>query len=175
MDRLDPKRQHIAASLREIGEFRPHEPLRVGKVMTRDPITISVDASVFDLVQLFHAKEFRHPLVTDGDGRLVGVVSDRDVIRCFGPGRYPQEDLLKSITTGEIMSTDLVTTSPEAALENAVELLFGYGISCLPVVSQDKLVGILTTTDLYLVLESLLVLFRQSSESWSVAAAPQHA
>lgn len=39
--------------------------------MTRDPIAISVDASVFDLVQLFHAKEFRHPLVTDGDGRLV--------------------------------------------------------------------------------------------------------
>ena len=138
MDRFSQIRQHVAAALREIAENLPGERLLVGKVMTREPITISMDATVLELVQLFHAKEFRHPLVTDHEGCLVGVVSDRDVIRCFGPEKYPQEDVLNSITTAEIMSTDLVTTSPETPLENAVELLFGYGINCLPVVSAGQ-------------------------------------
>lgn len=161
MDRLDPKRRQIAAVMLDIAELRPGTPLLVGQVMTRDPITVSPDASLMDLVELFHAKEFRHPLVTDADRRLVGVVSDRDVIRCFGPGKYPQEDVLKSLTTADIMSTDLVTTTPEASLESALELIFGYAINCLPVLSGEKLVGILTTTDLYLVLESLLIQIRE--------------
>lgn len=164
MDRIYEKRQQVAAALRELAEGSPDERLCVGKVMTRHPITISIDATVLDLVQLFHAREFRHPLVTDGEGRLAGVVSDRDVIRCFGPDKYPEEAVLKSITAGQIMSTDLVTTSPEASLESAVDLLFGYGINCLPVVSEGKLVGILTTTDLYLVLEALLAHLGRSPE-----------
>lgn len=174
MDRLDQKRRQITEAMREIAESRPGSPLLVGQVMTREPITISGDACILDLVQLFHAKEFRHPLVTDQDGSLIGVVSDRDVIRCFGPGRYPQENVLKSITTAEIMSTDLVTTSPEAPLEGALELLFGYGINCLPVVSGAALVGILTSTDLYLVLEHLLAAVRDSEKSPAAARAFAH-
>jgi acetoin utilization protein AcuB len=173
MERFSQKRQQVATALREIAENLPGERLLVGKVMTRDPITISMDATVLQLVQLFHAKEFRHPLVTDHEGCLVGVVSDRDVIRCFGPDKYPQEDVLNSITTAEIMSTDLVTTSPETSLENAVELLFGYGINCLPVVSHGMLVGILTTTDLYLVLEGLLAGLRRTPEAWDLEALQQ--
>jgi len=171
MDRLDQKRRQIAEVLHEIGEHRPGAPLLVRQVMTQNPITISGDACILDLVQLFHAKEFRHPLVTDHDGNLIGVVSDRDVIRCFGPGKYPQENLLKSITTAEIMSTDLVTTSPDAPLEGALESLFGYGINCLPVVSGATLVGILTSTDLYLVLETLLAGVRESGKSPAPARA----
>lgn len=162
MERLDPKRRQIAEAMLEIAERRPGAPLLVGQVMTRDPITVSGDTSLLALVELFHAKEFRHPLVTDGNHHLIGVVSDRDVIRCFGPGKYSQEDMLKSLTTSDIMSTDLVTTTPETTLEDALELIFGYAINCLPVLSGRKLVGILTTTDLYLVLESVLIAFRES-------------
>jgi CBS domain-containing protein len=137
--------------------------------MTANPSCISPEATLLELVKLFHAKEFRHPLVTDADANLVGVVSDRDVIRCFGPGRYPAEETLKGITAADIMSTDLVTISPEAPLEQAIELLCGYGINCLPVVSNAKLVGILTSTDLYVVLEMLLKTLHQG-ETPEVAA-----
>lgn len=171
MDRLDPKRRQIAEALLEIAERQPGAPLLVGQVMTRDPITVSADASLLDLVELFHAQEFRHPLVTDGDRRLVGVVSDRDVIRCFGPGKCPPEEVLRSLTTADIMSTDLVTTTPEATLKAALELIFGYAINCLPVLSGQKLVGILTTTDLYLVLESVLIALRESERSLLPAGA----
>ena len=165
MDRLDPKRRQIAEAMLEIAERQPGLPLTVGQVMTRDPITVTGDTSLLALVELFHAREFRHPLVTDGDRHLIGVVSDRDVIRCFGPGKYPQEDALKSLTTADIMSTDLITTTPETTVEDALELMFGYAINCLPVISGGKLVGILTTTDLYLVLESVLIALRESERS----------
>jgi CBS domain-containing protein len=141
--------------------------------MTGDPTCISPDATVLELVRLFHAKEFRHPLVSDADGNLLGVVSDRDVLRCFGPGRYPDSSVLEGVTAADIMSNDLVTIKPEAPLEQAIELLCGYGISCLPVVSGGKLVGILTSTDLYAVLETLLQSLRRSpsaSAAKSVAA-----
>lgn len=131
-------------------------------VMTANPICISPDTTLLELVKLFHAKEFRHPLVTDANGQLVGVVSDRDVIRCFGPGRYPDQNVLEGVTAAEIMSRDLVTLAPDAPLEQAIELICGYGINCLPVVEGTKLVGILTSTDLYVVLETLLQTFHQS-------------
>lgn len=158
MDRLDIKRHQIQASLassRQMGE-----PLMVVDCMTANPSCIQQDATLLELVRLFHAKEFRHPLVTDDQGRLVGVISDRDVLRCFGPGEYPSEDVLRGVKAADIMSTDVVTIEPAAPLERAVELMFGYGISCLPVVAKERLVGILTSTDLYLVLESALQALR---------------
>ena len=161
MDRLDRKRQQLE-SLFDIARQASGETVAVGDVMTVGPTCISPSATLLELVKLFHAKEFRHPLVADADGRLVGVVSDRDVIRCFGPGRYPEERVLESVTAADIMSTDLVTISPEAPLAQAIELLCGFGINCLPVVEGGKVVGILTSTDLYVVLETLLQTLHQS-------------
>jgi len=162
MDRLDRKRRQLVSLFNHLLRHGPVSPVSVAEVMTSNPACILPDATLLDLVKLFHAKEFRHPLVTDSEGNLVGVVSDRDVIRCFGPGRYPEEDVLKAVTAAEIMSTDLVTISPAAPLEQAIELLSGYGINCLPVVAGKKLVGILTSTDLYVVLEMLLKTLHQS-------------
>ena len=163
MDRLDRKRRQLANLFSQLLPCGPASEITVAEVMTANPACISPDATLLELVKLFHAKEFRHPLVTDRDGNLVGVVSDRDVIRCFGPGHYPAEDVLNGVTAAEIMSTDLVTISPEAPLAQAIELLCGYGINCLPVVTGAKLVGILTSTDLYVVLEMLLKALHQSS------------
>ncbi|HET6882998.1 MAG TPA: CBS domain-containing protein [Pirellulales bacterium] len=161
MDRLDRKRKQLA-SLCNCVARRSGAGVVVADVMTAKPACISPDATLLELVRLFHAKEFRHPLVTDADGNLVGVVSDRDVLRCFGPGRYPEADVLEGVTAADIMSGDVVTIAPEAPLEQAIELLCGYGINCLPVVSGGKLVGILTSTDLYVALETLLKALRQA-------------
>lgn len=162
MDRLDRKRQQLASLCHWAVRHPMAEVITVADVMTINPTCISPDATVLELVRLFHAKEFRHPLVSDADGNLVGVVSDRDVLRCFGPGRYPDADVLAGVTVGDIMSSDLVTIAPEAPIERAIELIRGYGINCLPVVCNDKLVGILTSTDLYAVLETLLQALRRS-------------
>ena len=139
--------------------------------MTAAPTCISPNATVLELVQLFHDRQFRHPLVTDATGRLVGVISDRDVLRCLGPQRRPERSVLEGITAGEIMSTDLVTVSPSMPLERAVVLMSEQGISCLPVLAGGTLVGIVTNTDLHVVLQLLLQTLRQSLSEESLLAA----
>ncbi|HEX3998216.1 MAG TPA: CBS domain-containing protein [Pirellulales bacterium] len=156
MHRLDVKRIQIADALRWCGGCAGQGRLRVRDVMTPAPTCIASSTSVLDVVRMFHAKEFRHLLVTDSRGRLLGLVSDRDVLRCFGPGRYPDPEVLAGIAAAEIMSADLLTARPDQALLLAATEMLAHGISCLPVLADDKLVGILTSTDLSAVLEVLL-------------------
>ena len=88
MDHLDVKRAAFDRILEQT-TIEVSEPLTIAQVMTRRPICIDPQVSAYELVQLFHAKRFRHLLVADADGRLVGVISDRDVLRCFGPEGSP--------------------------------------------------------------------------------------
>src|SRR5580698_1693598 len=109
MHRLDVKRIQVADALRWCGGCSGQGRLRVRDVMTPAPTCIASSTSVLDVVRMFHAKEFRHLLVTDVRGRLLGLVSDRDVLRCFGPGRYPDPEVLSGISAADIMSADLLT------------------------------------------------------------------
>jgi CBS domain-containing protein len=156
MHRLDVKRIQISDALRWCGGCSGQGRLRVRDVMTPAPTCIASSTSVLDVVRMFHAKEFRHLLVTDVRGRLLGLVSDRDVLRCFGPGRYPDPEVLSGISAADIMSADLLTVRPDQPLLTAVTQMLSHGISCLPVLADEKLVGILTSTDLGAVLEVLL-------------------
>ena len=155
MDRLDIKRVQIQDACEE-SHASGGQQLLVGQVMTPSPRCISTETTVLELVKLFHAKQFRHLLVTDESGKLRGIVSDRDVIRCFGPSKYPKPELLEKIRTERVMSGDIITVSPQTPLERAVVTMLEHGVSCLPVVVEDKLVGILTNTDLQVTLLELL-------------------
>jgi len=110
-------------------------------------------------------------MVTDAAGRLIGVISDRHVIRCLGPGQHPDRAALARITAAGIMSTNLVTVRPDTPLERAVMLMTEQGISCLPVLVDRTLVGILTNTDLHVVLQILLQTLRRSLLAESIGSA----
>jgi acetoin utilization protein AcuB len=152
MDRINIKR----TQLRETLATDRSNGFCVAHVMTVEPSCVSPDTSVLELVRLFHAKHFRHVLVVDGDGRLTGVVSDRDVLRCFGREESPKRSVLEGIRVAELMSCDLVTVRPETPLVQAVALMVEEGISSLPVLNGSELVGILTNTDLHVVLQVFL-------------------
>lgn len=175
MDRLEKKRKQVIEALAETERLQRQGGLSVGQVMTVSPSCVAPGLSALELIKLFHAKGFRHLLVTEAE-RLVGVISDRDVIRCLGPGDAPQRDVLAQITAAEVMSVDLVTVGPEMLLEKAAVLMLEEGISCLPVVREGILLGILTNTDLHVVLQVLLQTIRHSSlaESLATAAFNQH-
>ncbi|MEE8468418.1 MAG: CBS domain-containing protein, partial [Planctomycetota bacterium] len=74
-------------------------------------------------------------------GRLVGLVSDRDLRRAEGCGRT------KEFPIDEVMSTDTISVSPGAQLSVAVREMVQHKIGSLPVLRGDELIGILTTTD----------------------------
>jgi acetoin utilization protein AcuB len=123
--------------------------------MTKDPMTVSESTPLIEAYRLLHEYEFRHLPVTR-DGRLVGIISNRDV----------GERLLERVDRGElavagvvedVMTRIVYTTTPETKLEAAALLLHNQKISALPVVDSDhRLVGILTTNDLLEALAAVL-------------------
>jgi len=126
------------------------------EVMTPAPTCVAPEASVLQLVRLLHAKRFRHLLVTTDGGKLVGIISDRDVVRCFGPTAYPDEELLATIRADQIMSRDVISIASEATLTAALDVMHDHGVSCLPIVEGERLAGIVTTSDLMRLLRRLV-------------------
>ena len=95
----------------------------------------------------------RHLPVLDDDGQeVVGIVSQRDLFRgalakALGYGQSAQRKLMDTLVVKEVMITDIVTTSPDTALDEAAKILMERKIGCLPVVENRRLVGILTEAD----------------------------
>jgi CBS domain-containing protein len=115
----------------------------VRSVMSASPVTAGPDTTVREAARLLaDADVGALPVVTDG--KLVGIVTDRDlVVRVLAAGR----DLETPI--GEIASSDLCTVTPDTPLEEAARLLGEAQVRRLPVVSEDgRLVGIVTQADL---------------------------
>ena len=167
MDRIEAKREQVRRMLREAAG---REPITAGQVMTAQPYCIRPETNVLELIRLFHAMQFRHLMVTDAENRLIGVVSDRDVLRCLGPAQRPQTEALAAVTAAEIMSSDLITIGPDLPLERTAAHMIEYGISSLPVVDEGRLVGIITNTDLHVVLQMVLETATRSPSAQPVAS-----
>jgi acetoin utilization protein AcuB len=120
----------------------------------RKPITISPDASFFEARNLVHEKGIRHLPVVDKNNKLVGIVTDRD-IRQAAPSDATllsvQElnYLLGRLKVSAFMTPKdkLITITPDALIEEAVQLMHDHKIGSLPVVEGGKLYGIFTETD----------------------------
>jgi acetoin utilization protein AcuB len=122
--------------------------------MSKDPITINDDTSMMKAIHLMKQNRFRRLPVLH-DGRLVGIVSDRD-LKEASPSKATTLDvhelyyLLAELQVKDIMTRDPVTVSPEATVEHAAQLMLENTISGLPVVDdQGKVVGILTQSDVF--------------------------
>ena len=112
----------------------------VGELMTREPLTIGPDTTLAAATQLCREGHFRHlPVVHQG--KLLGVLSDRDLCTAFGNHRGG------STPAAEALVHSPLTTTPTTPLSEAVEVLVGHRISSLPVLDGEQLVGILTVTD----------------------------
>lgn len=126
--------------------------MRVADIMSREPVTVGLDDDLTRVKELFELYRFHHLLVMTG-GQLVGVVSDRDLLRATSPfiGRAserPQDVATLHRRVHQIMSRGLVTVPSDLPVQDAVRLMLAKRVSCLPVVEEDgTLVGILTWRD----------------------------
>ena len=122
--------------------------------INRNPITIGPEASFYEARALIHDKGIRHLPVVDKNGRLLGIITDRD-IREAAPSDATllsvQElhYLLGKLKVSSIMTPKekLITITPDNLIEEAVQLMHDHKIGCLPVVEGEKLYGIFTETD----------------------------
>jgi CBS domain-containing protein len=115
----------------------------IKEVMTSNVRACEPNATAQEAAKLM-AKEDIGPIPVVEDGRLVGLVTDRDlVVRVLAEGRDP-----RSTKVGEIASRDLVTVSPDEDLDEALQLLAQHQVRRLPVVDGDRLVGIVAQADI---------------------------
>lgn len=127
------------------------EERRVDVWMTHDVWTLAADATVSDAVDLMDRQRIRHVPIVDARGRLIGIVSDRDVKRMLPRGRVASSSLLGrrgARPLGEIMTRHVLRLEPGATLREAAELMCQEKISALPVCDGDQLLGIVTSEDL---------------------------
>jgi acetoin utilization protein AcuB len=128
---------------------------RVSDVMSRDVATIAAGASCREAVDRMVRRKVRHLPVVEGDGRLVGIVTDRDLRHSlFAPALFTDtggvsvDALFGAVSVKDVMSAPVVTATPEQALEDAARLMVEDKIGSLPVVAEGRVIGILTETDL---------------------------
>jgi acetoin utilization protein AcuB len=126
----------------------------VGDRMTKRPITVTEGASVDGALDLMHSEHVRRLPVVDKRGQLVGIVSELDLLKVSpSPATslsiYEIPYLLSKIKMQDIMTKDVITVTEDTPLEEAARIMADNKIGGLPVVRDEKLVGIITETDLF--------------------------
>ncbi len=114
----------------------------LSSIMTTNVMTVDVQAKMEEALRLMVKFDVGSVIVTD-NSRPVGIVTERDVTRASMQG-----DKLLSLPVTRIMSGHLQTASPDSEIWRSFETMLKLGIRRLPIVQEDKLVGIVTEKDL---------------------------
>ena len=127
--------------------------MRVREVMSRRLVTVGIDDDLLAIGERFATTGFHHLLVVSGT-KLLGVISDRDLLRTVSPfigtlaERTQDRETLRR-KAHQLMTRDPITVNPEDEVQTAAIFLVDKKISCLPVVSDEgELEGIVTWRDL---------------------------
>jgi acetoin utilization protein AcuB len=116
----------------------------VREYMSPSPITITADVDLHSALRLLQERAFRRLPITDAAGRIVGVVTERDLL--LGVSHY----LTSPIDIELIMARPAVTTTPDTPLAEAAMLMVSNKVGGLPVVDADQyVIGIITESDIF--------------------------
>ena len=119
----------------------------VSRIMTEQVVTLSPEDSAQDAIDAFKEHTFHHLPVVDGAGRLLGIVSDRDVLRALAG--TAAADARRPVRADSFMTRDVRTGTPDMTIATAVQIVVFLRVNSLPIVDETgRLRGIVTTTDL---------------------------
>jgi CBS-domain-containing membrane protein len=126
--------------------------ITIEEFMTADPYTLRQTDSINDAWEVMIGKHVRHIPITDDEDHVVGLVTQRDVLAATDPGaireaKSASHEVRSDITLSEIMIRDVTVIHKEDSLRKAALYLQTHKYGCLPVVVDDRLVGIITDSD----------------------------
>lgn len=109
-------------------------------LMKTPVLTLTPEHPLSDAKQLMHKKDIRHIPIVSKDGHLIGMVSDRDLLKPADPG----------IPLAEVMSHQILTATPQTPIPEIARVMLDHRISCLPILSgkNGQVAGILTVSDI---------------------------
>jgi acetoin utilization protein AcuB len=129
----------------------------VGRKMTTDVITVTPDTPLVKARDLLREHTIKQLPVVDQKGNLIGILTDRDIKQAWASPAttlsiYELTYVLQKLTVESVMVKDPITITPSSTIERAAKILHDRRIGSLPVVEGERLVGIITSTDLMEVL-----------------------
>ncbi len=126
----------------------------IADIMTLHPVTVGMDTELLAIKEIFDHVHFHHLLVEDEvDKTLVGVISDRDLLRALSPYVQTTAETLRDKETlkkraHQVMSRHIVSVTSITDCNIAVQKMLDANISCLPVVDESQVIlGIVTWKD----------------------------
>jgi CBS domain-containing protein len=148
-------------------------------VMTRDVITITPEMPIVDVANLLLSRKISAVPVVDGEGRLIGIVSEGDLIHRSEIGTEPHHTWWHNFFAGReqqavefmkvhgvqarhVMTREVATAREDTPLAEVVDMFDRFGVNRVPIVRDDRLVGIISRSD---VLRPLAALKRRSPEA----------
>ncbi len=125
--------------------------MRVADVMTKDVVTARGDATVRDIADLMTKHNVGTVIITDRDGKLEGLVTDRKLVTdCVAKGRDPSSSRVDEIMTGKLPGPlGLVTANPDMDILEAAKQFGQSHVRRMPVVEDGgRVVGVLSEADI---------------------------
>ena len=126
--------------------------ITIDELMTTNPYTLSESDTLEDARKLMTEKNIRHIPITDRDKKLRGLVTQRDILQATSPAADQQEDVKLS----DIMIKHVSVIHTTDSVRQAAMFLQSHKYGCLPVVENDRLVGIITDSDFITIAINLL-------------------
>lgn len=147
-----PVHEWPLASASEEAAWEDHYQL-VGQYMATDIFTVNEDDIIDMVAAVMDWQHVRHVPVEDNQHRLVGLVTRRAFLRLLARHGLTESS---TIAVGDVMTRELVTVSPQTTTLEAIRLMRAHQISCLPVVEENRLVGLVTERDFMNIARDLL-------------------
>ena len=133
--------------------------MRVRDHMTAKVFTIRMDKKLLAVDEIMGWAHIRHVPVVDAQGGLVGLLSQRDVLRAtlsdLASTPVDRRNQLGHVSLSDVMRREVLTIRPDESVQSAARLMRRHKYGCLPVVEDGRLVGIITEHDLLEVVERL--------------------
>ena len=133
--------------------------MTVAKRMTPNPVTCTPDTPLFDAIEIMKREGIQRLPVLDGDGNLVGIVSEKNITNASAAGKLSMVEFARQLslmTVGDIMSREVITVYTDDPVEQAARKMADLDVSILPVVDYNgKLVGVVTRSDMFKLLIEL--------------------
>lgn len=135
----------------------------IEEIMNRNVVTINKDTTIETALQLLNKHRVRHLPIVNSDNEVIGIISDRD-IRDASPSIFHKEEHLEDFQKpiSSIMVKNVITAHPLDFVEEVASIFFEHQIGCIPVTEEDKLIGIVTETD---ILHTLVLLMGANQPS----------